>query len=334
MSRDLPTSHNVYFTMIPNSDREDERPIRPTTSTGLEKYSVFVHMSSGIGNIILATPMLIAISRMGFAIDLLLDADYPQTAELFRGWGIIRSVFIDPKEALNLSDYGAIIPAFPPFYWARFARYYRRFRPNVMHRPPDDRFYQDEQEYYLSFARRLGYPPDQRPFYSLPITPSDSFSVGEKTLVLAPGCKSGMMAAKRWPYFTELARRFEDVAVVGAEDDLKNWNGTAMRFPDHVRLFVGRLTSELMAAAGIVLGNDNGLAHMAAATGSPTVMLFGPTPDRSLGHFPPNVIVMRSGLACEPCWFISPLKACAKKIDCLKSLSVESVEQVIRMHFL
>jgi ADP-heptose:LPS heptosyltransferase len=312
---------------------------------GREESSLLVHLASGVGNIILATPLLTALSRMGFAIDLLLGADYPQTAELFRGWSIIRSLFIDPKEAINRGDYGAIIPAIPPFYWERFGSYYMRIRsnvgpnagPKVARRPPDRLFYQNEQEYYLSFARRLGYPPDQRPFYSLPIAPSDRFGVGAKTLVIAPGCKSGKMAAKRWPYFIELARRFEDVAVVGMEDDLDNWNGSPMRFPDHARLFVGRLTlretAELMAAAGVVVGNDSGLAHMAAATGSPTVMLFGPTPDRALGQFPPNVIVIRSGLACEPCWFISPLKACAQRVDCLKSLSVESVERVIRMHF-
>lgn len=52
---------------------------------GREESSLLVHLASGVGNIILATPLLIALNRMGFVIDLLLNADYPQTAELFRG---------------------------------------------------------------------------------------------------------------------------------------------------------------------------------------------------------------------------------------------------------
>ena len=52
-----------------------------------------------------------------------------------------------------------------------------------------------------------------------------------------------------------------------------------------------------------MIGNDSGLFHMAAAIGTPTVRLFGPTSHLSLGQFSPNVQVLRAGLACEPCWF-------------------------------
>jgi ADP-heptose:LPS heptosyltransferase len=142
------------------------------------------------------------------------------------------------------------------------------------------------------------------------------------------------MAAKRWPYFPQLTERFEDVVIVGTEDDLCHRDGTIMQFPPHARRFVGALTlretAELLASVGVVVGNDSGLAHIAAAVGTPTVMLFGPTPHRSLGHFPPNITVLRTGLECEPCWFTARLRACAAQIHCLHQLTVEIVAQEVQ----
>jgi heptosyltransferase-2 len=137
------------------------------------------------------------------------------------------------------------------------------------------------------------------------------------------------MATKRWPHFGALAAALDDVVVVGTVDDLRQNDGAPMKFPSHVRSFVGKLslreTAELMAAAGVVVGNDSGLSHVAAAVGTPTVMLFGPTPHASLGPMPQNVKVLRAGLPCEPCWFQDRFRACGRKIECLSRLSVETV---------
>jgi ADP-heptose:LPS heptosyltransferase len=299
------------------------------------EQAVLVHLASGIGNIVLATPLLVALTQMEFSIDVLMDADYPQTADLLRDWSILRAVYDGgTKNLASLNMYDVIIPAIPPFYWNRFVHVYHMPSGNVR-RPPDGLFYRDEQEYYLEFARRLGYPADCRPLYRLPVAPSDRFGVAGSTLVIAPGCKTGEMAAKRWPYFPELAEEFEDVAVVGTADDLRRNDGTPMEFPRHAQWFVDRLTlretAELLAAAGAVVGNDSGLSHVAAAVGTPTVMLFGPTPHLSLGQLPPNVKVLRTGLACEPCWFGSRLHACAAQIHCLNQLTVETVGREVRM---
>jgi ADP-heptose:LPS heptosyltransferase len=202
-------------------------------------------------------------------------------------------------------------------------------RPNTLTRPSDSLFYQNEQAFYLHFARVLDYPTDKHPPPFLPIAPSETCGVTSATVVLAPGCKTGVMATKRWPYFPELASALPDVVVVGTPDDLTRSDGSPMNFPAHVRSLVGQLslreTAEIMAAAGVVVGNDSGLSHVAAAVGTPTVMLFGPTPSKSLGPMPANVKVLRSGLACEPCWLRNRFQKCAGKIDCLAALSVDYV---------
>lgn len=290
--------------------------------------AVLVHLGAGIGNVVLATPLLVALQELGFTVDVLLAADYPQTADLLRPWSVVRNVLSGPAEGRSRSEYARILPAIPPFYWPRFASAFRH-RDNTVPRPPESTFYQNEQEFYLGFARALGYPANRAPFFSLPIAPAEAAFGPLRTLVLAPGCKTGEMTAKRWPHFAELAGQFEHVAVVGTPDDLRQPDGRLQSFPPHVRSFVGKLTlrqtAELMAGAGTVVGNDCGLAHVAAATGVPTLMIFGPTPHATLGQFPPNVKIIRRGLPCEPCWFHARLGACARGVDCLNEINVETV---------
>jgi ADP-heptose:LPS heptosyltransferase len=297
------------------------------------KKTVLVHVASGVGNIVLATPLLVALGQMGHLVDLLLSADYPGTADLFRGWSVVRTVYEEAARAMEENKTGLIIPAIPPFYWARFKNLYPRGAA-VVPRPPDSVFYQDEQEYYLGFARQIGFTGVPKPSYCLPISSSTSFGVTHNTLVLAPGSKTGEMAAKRWPYFSQVAEAFPDVAVVGTGDDLHGPDGKILGFPAHVRLFVDQLslreTAELMASAGAVLGNDSGLSHIAAAVGTPTFMLFGPTPHTSLGPLAPNAKVHRAGLGCEPCWFTSRFQACAGRIHCLHEIRVDDVRKEIQ----
>ena len=137
------------------------------------------------------------------------------------------------------------------------------------------------------------------------------------------------MAAKRWPHYQELADRFDDVAVVGTSDDLLGYNVNRIQFGPHVQSFVDRLTlrqtAEVLAGAGAVVANDTGLAYVSAAVGTPTLILYGPTPHEGLGQLPPNVRALRAGLQCEPCWFNARFRACAGRIDCLAQVPVEAV---------
>ncbi len=287
--------------------------------------AVLVHLASGIGNIVMATPLLMALADAGFSVDVRLDADYAQTIELFHGWSVIRRIAAAAFPAAP-ETYAHVLPAVPPFYWFRFAGLYRG--RTAASRPPDSLFQADEQAWYMAFARALGCGGETRE-YRLPVGPSERFGVSGATVVLAPGCKTGEMASKRWPWFAKLAQRFDDVAVVGTRDDVGDGS-----FPSHCRWFVDRLslreTAELLASGGLVVANDSGLAHVAAAVGTPTLMLFGPTSDTVLGRLPKHVKVLRSGLDCEPCWTTARLASCERRVDCLRQLSVDRVEAEVR----
>jgi hypothetical protein len=300
------------------------RVLAGTDCARRSRDAVLVHIASGVGNIVLSAPMLVALDTLGFRVDVRLDADYPETIELLHGWSVIHALETG-RTPEPIDHYGLVIPAVPPFYWARFRHLYSNCS-NAVHRPPDALFATGEQAYYLEFAYRLGYPRSTQPFYRLPIGPSNDLPVRAGTVVLAPGCKTGEMAAKRWPFFPELAERLDDVALVGTRDDLPG-----RPFPAHVRLLVDRLTlrqtAQVLASAGVVVGNDSGLSHVAGAVGTPTLMLFGPTSHQILGTLPPNVRVLRAGLACEPCWSGARFGACAGQVTCLAGLSVDVVER-------
>jgi ADP-heptose:LPS heptosyltransferase len=295
---------------------------------GDRSREVLVHIGAGIGNVVLATPLIIALHEMRFTVDVWLTGDYVQTADLLKSWSVVRAVSTNASLDLRSTNYNHVIPAIPPFYWPRYTPKYSATLPLVP-RPSDSVFYQDEQQFYLSFARRLGYAPDRRPLVCLPIATSEFQEVGLQTLVIAPGFKTGEMAAKRWPYYSELADEFADVAVVATADDLRRYSGNRIQFGPHVKTFVDRLTlretAGLLAAVGAVVANDTELAYVSAAVGTPTLILFGPTPHEGLGQLPPNVRVLRTGLQCEPCWFNGRFRACAGRIDCLAQVPVDAV---------
>ncbi len=292
-----------------------------------------MHLGGGIGNIVLATPLIYALAEMGFTVDLLLSADYAGTRELLRPWSAVRNVFLEADRAELAPVYDHVLPAVPPFYAARLPGVLTG-RGRLFPRPPDALFHRDEQSFYLSFARQLGYPDEGCPEVCLPISAAPPAGLTAATVVLAPGCKTGLMETKRWPHFLALAAACEDVAVVGTADDLRRRNGVPLAFPAHVRSFVDQLTlrqtAEAMAGAAVVVANDSGLGHVAAAVGVPTILLFGPTPDRALGRFPSNVTVLRRGLACEPCWLHARFEACARRITCLEEIEPALVLGEIR----
>ncbi len=55
-----------------------------------------------------------------------------------------------------------------------------------------------------------------------------------------------------------------------------------------------RVLGAILARAGLFLGNDSGVSHLAAAWGAPTLALFGPTDPERWGPLGPRVTTLRS----------------------------------------
>jgi heptosyltransferase-2 len=125
------------------------------------------------------------------------------------------------------------------------------------------------------------------------------FGLAGRYAVLCPGAEYG--PAKRWPYFRELGERLKiEPVVVGSANDAEAARGIPGKN------LVGATTLDqaidLIAGAEIVVSNDSGLMHVAAALGRPQVALFGSS---SPQHTPPlsdaaRVLWLR--VECSPCF--------------------------------
>jgi heptosyltransferase III len=100
----------------------------------------------------------------------------------------------------------------------------------------------------------------------------------EQFLALHPGSGS---TAKCWPNgrFAELAARLAGperfLVVLGPAESDQRWEhlpGTLV-----ARELPLRTLGALLSQAGLFVGNDSGVSHLTAASGAPTLALFGPT---------------------------------------------------------
>ncbi len=81
----------------------------------------------------------------------------------------------------------------------------------------------------------------------------------------------------------------------------------------------------LYKLSALVLTTDSGPMHIAAAVGTPTVAIFGPTDPARTGPYGTGHTVVRKGLQCSPCF----LKKCGRK-SCMNEISVDDVFQAVR----
>jgi len=149
-------------------------------------------------------------------------------------------------------------------------------------------------------------------------------------LALCPGAEYG--EAKRWPpaYFSKLAEELLtwgwQVALFGSQKD----QAIAREINDGVDQrcidLTGKTTLleaiDLLSLAKLVVANDSGLMHIAAAINRPLIVLYGSS---SPGFTPPlttQVEIMKVELPCSPCF---KRKCPLGHFKCMKQLSPELV---------
>jgi heptosyltransferase-2 len=123
-----------------------------------------------------------------------------------------------------------------------------------------------------------------------------------------PGAAYG--GAKRWlpERFAEAARELamrESAAIAvfgaGAERDLcaqvaGACGGTNFSGSTSLREFI-----DMSAACSLILANDSGAMHIAAAAGVPSITVFGPTDETATGPVGSASKVIREPVDCAPC---------------------------------
>jgi heptosyltransferase-2 len=154
---------------------------------------------------------------------------------------------------------------------------------------------------------------------------------GRPYVVLGPGAIYG--PAKRWPVERfvalgrALVRRGLAVLACGADSERETCEAVAHGIGPAATSLAGETDLEaqtaLCASARVAVCNDSGLAHLAAATGAPTVALFGSTSSAWTAPLGPSVRVVQHAPVCSPCF----QRTCRIGTICLMAIEVDEVER-------
>jgi heptosyltransferase-2 len=154
---------------------------------------------------------------------------------------------------------------------------------------------------------------------------------------LCPGAEYG--PAKRWPreQYIELAKALQtrwqaEIILLGGHHDALITGTIAKAVGGRVRDWAGQTSLGELAAVlklcRLVVANDSGPMHLAAAVGTPVVALFGSTSPYLTGPGLPGEArhkVLYRQAPCSPCF----LRECPADFRCLKELSVPEVLQAV-----
>ncbi|HEX8735953.1 MAG TPA: glycosyltransferase family 9 protein, partial [Pyrinomonadaceae bacterium] len=152
--------------------------------------------------------------------------------------------------------------------------------------------------------------------------------LSKKTVALGVGSTNSR--AKRWhaESYAKLNDRLQaelkaNVILVGARDELE----VSRTVVENARLKPVVLTGKtnlsqavaVLSEIDLLVANDMGLAHIAPATGTPTLVIFGPTNDKTTR--PVNSEIIRQTVECSPCM----LRDCPIDHRCMTRISPDEV---------
>ena len=147
---------------------------------------------------------------------------------------------------------------------------------------------------------------------------------------LNPGAAFG--PSKRWlpERFAALADRLmgalnADVLIFGSSGERRLAEEMA-RAMEHTPTVLAGETSlrqllVLMAQCRLIVTNDSGPMHLAAALGVPLVAIFGSTDERATGPVGTRIQIVSRRVECSPCG----LRQCPIDFRCMRGISVEEV---------
>lgn len=173
---------------------------------------------------------------------------------------------------------------------------------------------------YLHAARHLGCDP----------TPIE-FPLGVSAQIKSEGLIAVNPSA-RWPTklwgadkFAELVRRLprERVVLTGSRAEQEKVGQIAQgsrNLAGQTDLFQ---LAELYRRCAVVITNDSGPMHVAAAVGTPVVAIFGPTDPALTGPYGKQHVVLRAGIPCSPC--LNDHCTHTPRMECMTLVTVEQV---------
>ena len=153
---------------------------------------------------------------------------------------------------------------------------------------------------------------------------------GRPLVAICPGSTNSR--AKRWPAerFAAVAdllgeRAGAEIVLVGAAEESDISEEVARQMRVRPSVLTGKTdlaqTAAVLKASDLLVTNDTGPAHVAAAVGCPVVVIFGPTNPVTTRPFSASAEVVRRPPDCAPCM----LRDCPIDHRCMTAVTAEEV---------
>jgi lipopolysaccharide heptosyltransferase II len=160
---------------------------------------------------------------------------------------------------------------------------------------------------------------------------------GARWLAIQPGAR---WVNKRWPieHYVELLKRLADSAlphhfvILGSAEDRPLGEKLQEALPERCLNLTGQTSLlemvEWIRLCDLMVTNDTGPMHIAAALGTPVVAIFGPTEPWRTGPYGQIEHALQLDLACAPC--LRRTCRTANPCACLRDLPPASVFEAVR----
>ncbi|MEO6098209.1 MAG: glycosyltransferase family 9 protein [Fibrobacteria bacterium] len=143
---------------------------------------------------------------------------------------------------------------------------------------------------------------------------------------------------KKWPWdnYAELISLLSldghAFVLLGASDETEEGARIAARAAANVIDTTGQLDyaglCREVSACDLLIGNDTGTMHLAAAYGIPTVTLFGPTDPEKWNPLTSTPVFLAT-VPCRPCYYLGSMPPC-DHFSCLRKLEPSLVAETVR----
>ena len=149
-------------------------------------------------------------------------------------------------------------------------------------------------------------------------------------------CPGGRWPSKRWPAenYALLAKYVVEkmgveVVLVGSGEEVNLGEIITEKIKKGVTNLIGKIPLEALPAvlenARVVVTNDSGPMHLAAALGKKVIAFFGPTDPMRTGPYGRGHVVLTANVSCRPCF----KRTCEMGLECMKSITVNKVAEEV-----
>ncbi len=151
-------------------------------------------------------------------------------------------------------------------------------------------------------------------------------------------CPASRWETKNWPAdrFAAVAVELQkaagaSIALLGGPEDVEICNQIEAQIGAPCENLAGKTTlpqmGGILKTMNLLIANDSGPVHMAAAIGTPTLVVFGPTDPARTGPFGKAHRVIKTAYPCQPCY----RRTCEQPdIPCITGVKIYQVVEAAR----